>query len=118
MTQANPPMLPICPPRTSGMAIASLVLGIAAVVSPPYSFCFCCVPGLVLAILAIVFGHTARGQIRSAQGMLSGSGMAMAGLVCGYAAVAIHIFAFIAYAAILLISAISEHHQHARVFRM
>jgi hypothetical protein len=104
-------MLPTCPPRTSGLAIASLVLGITAVVSPPFSCLCCCVPGVVLAALAIVFGHTARGQIRRAQGMLSGNGMALAGLVCGYTAVAIHIFALAVYAVLCLISVISEHHQ-------
>ena len=118
MTQANPPMLPAYPPRTSGMAIASMVLGITAVVSPPFSCLCCCVPGVVLAVLAIVFGHTARGQIRSSQGMLSGNGMALAGLVCGYLSVAIHLFAFIVYAGLLLISVISEHHQHTRTWRM
>ena len=118
MTQATSPMLPAYPPRTSGMAIASMVLGITAVVSPPFSCLCCCVPGVVLAVLAVVFGHTARGQIHSAQGMLTGGGLAMAGLVCGYLAVAIHVFMFAGYLLILLASAISEQHHHARVYRM
>ena len=117
MTQINPPMLPACPPRTSGLAIASMVLGITAVVSPPFSCLCCCVPGVVLAVLAIVFGHSARCQIRRAPGLLSGGGMALAGLACGYAAVAIHFFALAVYALICLASIISEHHQ-GRVYRM
>ena len=118
MTQANPPMLPAYPPRTSGMAIASMVLGITAIVSPPLSFLCCCAPGVVLAILAIVFGHTARSQISRAGGRLNGGGMALAGLVCGYAAVAIHIFVLVGYLVLILISAISQQHHHARVWRM
>ena len=118
MTQATPPMLPACPPRTSGLAIASMVLGILAVVSPPLS-CWCCcgVPGIVLAVLAAVFGHTARGQIRRSQGMLTGSGMALAGLVCGYAAIAVHLIILALSMLLCLISAATEHHQ-AHVYRM
>lgn len=59
--------------KTSGFAIASLVLGIAA---------FTCLP-VVSAILAIVFGAIAKGEIRRRGGELSGSGMATAGIVLG-----------------------------------
>jgi hypothetical protein len=117
MTQANLPMLSACPPRTSGLAIASMVLGITAALSPPFSCLCCCVPGVVLAALAIVFGHTARGQIRRAQGMLSGAGMALAGLICGYVAVAIHLVVLALYLVFCLISVAAEHHQ-SHVYRM
>ncbi|HEV2176758.1 MAG TPA: DUF4190 domain-containing protein [Terriglobia bacterium] len=59
-------------PRNSGKAIASLVLGIFPVVP------------LVGTILAIVFGHMARAEIRRSGGRLKGDGMALAGLILGY----------------------------------
>ncbi|MBC7783658.1 MAG: DUF4339 domain-containing protein [Burkholderiales bacterium] len=63
----------------NGMAIASLVLGIIAMMT----WCAWCI-GFVPAVLAIVFGHIARGQIRRGQG--NGDGMALAGLIMGYIA--------------------------------
>lgn len=68
--------VPPAAPKTSGMAIASLVCGLAGL--------FCCLP----AVLAIVFGHVARGQIKRSGGMQTGGGLAMAGLVLGYLVVA------------------------------
>jgi len=56
--------------QTSPLAIASMVCGMVALVLGP------------LAILAIVFGHIARGQVRrTGEG---GRGMATAGLMVGY----------------------------------
>jgi hypothetical protein len=53
------------------LAIASLVLGIVWL-------------GGIGAILAVIFGHTARRQIREAQGAQSGDGLAVAGLILGW----------------------------------
>jgi hypothetical protein len=64
--------------RTNGYAIASLVLGIAGL------FVFPVIP----SILAIVFGHKARDEIRSAPGM-TGDGLALAGLILGWLGVAL-----------------------------
>ena len=58
--------------RTSGYAIASLVLGVAGFFGFP----------IVAAILAIVFGHKARKEIRG--GMASGDGLATAGIILGW----------------------------------
>jgi hypothetical protein len=56
--------------QTSPLAIASMVCGMVALVLGP------------LVILAIVFGHIARGQVRrTGEG---GRGMATAGLILGY----------------------------------
>ncbi|MDR3402639.1 MAG: DUF4190 domain-containing protein [Chthoniobacter sp.] len=60
--------------QTSGKAVASLILGIAA---------FVCVP-IIPAILAVIFGHLALSGIRKSGGALKGEGMAIAGLVLGY----------------------------------
>ncbi len=68
------------PKRTSRMAIAALVLGLLAL--PTAIFLL----GGLLAILAIFLGHTAQAQIKRSREMLSGSGMALSGLVCAYAA--------------------------------
>ena len=59
------------PQRTSGMAIASLVLGLIPCM---------CVPSL----LAIIFGHIALSKIANSNGQLKGRGMAIAGLILGY----------------------------------
>jgi type IV pilus assembly protein PilA len=61
-------------PETSGLAIASLICGIFFFVLPA-------------AILAVVFGHLSRSDIRRSGGRKTGGGMAMAGLVLGYAGV-------------------------------
>jgi hypothetical protein len=69
--------------RTSGMAVASLVLGICALV-------LFWIPwlGFLLGILAIIFGGLALSQIRK-EPSLGGQGMAVAGLVCGIIGIAI-----------------------------
>jgi hypothetical protein len=59
--------------KTNGLAIASLACGLA-------QFGF----GPLATILAIVFGHVARGQIRRTG--QQGAGLALAGLVLGWAA--------------------------------
>jgi Domain of unknown function (DUF4190) len=59
------------PPRRSGEATASLVLGL-------FSF----VP--VVGLLAVIFGHMAKASIRRSGGRLLGEGMAGVGLVFGY----------------------------------
>src|SRR5688572_24695166 len=64
--------------RTNGLAIAALVAGCA-------QFVFCGIG----TILAIVFGHIARGQIKRSNGTETGSGLATAGLVLGYIGLAL-----------------------------
>lgn len=74
--------------RTEGLAIASLVLGIAGFVVCP----------LVCSILAVVFGNQAKTKIAQ-DPSLEGEGMANAGVILGWigiALTAILIFIFIA----------------------
>jgi len=60
---------------TSTTAIVSLVFGIVCWVAIPF----------IGAIVAIVCGHVARNEIRSAPpGSVEGDGMAVAGLILGY----------------------------------
>jgi hypothetical protein len=62
--------------RTSGLAIASMVLGIV------WLF-------WLGSILAVIFGHVALSQIKRSMGALSGRGMAIAGLALGYVGIAL-----------------------------
>lgn len=65
----------------SNMALASLILGILG---------WTVLPGLA-SIAAIVTGHMAKKEIKESMGQLGGDGMAVAGLVMGYASVAIFV---------------------------
>jgi hypothetical protein len=61
---------------SSGKAIAALVLGIVGVVP------FC--PLLAIcSLLALIFGILARKEITASGGMISGGGMALAGIILG-----------------------------------
>jgi Domain of unknown function (DUF4190)/Domain of unknown function (DUF1707) len=72
------------PTSTNGLAVASLACGIVQFFVP-----------LPTAILAIVFGHIARGQIRRTGER--GAGLATAGLVLGWAQVVLVILALAAF---------------------
>lgn len=72
---APPVPYPAAGGRTNGLAVASLVCGIAQFL----------VPLVPTSILAIVFGHVARGQIRRTGE--AGDGLAVTGLILGWLAV-------------------------------
>ena len=72
---------------TSPMAIISLVSGILGWTLLP----------LLGSIVAIVTGHMARSEIRRAPDRLEGDGLAIAGLILGYAAFAMAVLAAIAF---------------------
>jgi type IV pilus assembly protein PilA len=74
-------------PETSGKAIASLVCGFLSLIPPA-------------AVLAIVFGHISRAEISKSAGRLKGKGMALAGLIFGYAGLMIIPFLIIVAIAI------------------
>jgi type II secretory pathway pseudopilin PulG len=67
-TQPSPPAVP----RTSGKAIASLILGLFGFLLFPSWF------------VAIVLGHLSKSEIRKSNGRITGAGLATAGLVLGY----------------------------------
>lgn len=69
------------PAPTSTLSIASLMMGIISWVLLP----------VVGGIIAIVTGHLAKKEIRQSEGLLGGDGVATAGLVLGYANVAISV---------------------------
>lgn len=63
-------------PQTSRKAVASLILGFLSFLFPA-------------AILAVVFGHLSRSEIKRNAGRLKGKGMALTGLILGYSGLAI-----------------------------
>lgn len=73
---------------SSGLAITSLVCGIAGVVL------FWAILPMLASIAAVITGHMALGQIRRTPG-LGGRGMAIAGLVMGYIMVGVLVFTFV-----------------------
>jgi type IV pilus assembly protein PilA len=75
------PAAPIIP-ETSGLAIGSLICGILFFILPT-------------AIAAIVMGHISRAQIRRSGGRKTGAGIALAGLILGYAGAAVIPFVLI-----------------------
>ena len=72
--------------QTSTTAIISLVSGILGWTALPF----------IGAIVAIVTGHVARAEIRRNPQTLQGDGLAVAGLVLGYAMVAVSLMALLA----------------------
>lgn len=67
--------------HTSGFAVASLVLGILALLTPFF--------GLVFSILAITFGVIAQKAIARSRIALGGRGMALTGLILGTVSLAL-----------------------------
>jgi len=69
------------PPRTSTLAVVSLIFGILGWLPVP----------VIGSVVAIVTGHLARAEIRR-DPAVEGDGMAIAGLVLGYAAILVGVF--------------------------
>lgn len=81
----------------SNLAIISLVSGIISWVLLP----------VIAGIAAVITGHMARREIRASGGRLSGDGLAIIGLVLGYANLAIVVLGFCALFAIVVIAAVA-----------
>ena len=73
-----PPFGNTSPPKTSALAIWSLVLGILSLA------CFSIFSG----IPGVICGHKALSRIKRSGGLISGQGLAIAGLVTGYLGIA------------------------------
>jgi hypothetical protein len=82
--------------RDSVLAVASLGLGFASWIILP----------LLAAIPAVVFGHMARLEIARSEGRLTGDGMAVAGLIMGYANIACAALAIVCMASLFLLPAV------------
>jgi type IV pilus assembly protein PilA len=70
--------------KTSGMAIASVVLGSIGAFIP-----------VLPSIAAIILGHKSRTEIRNSFGKVKGDGLALAGLILGYSLLSIVLLVFI-----------------------
>jgi hypothetical protein len=64
-------------PRTDGLAIASLVIGIVAI--PCSLACL----GIILGPVAAIMGFISRQRVSASGGTIGGGGMALAGLILG-----------------------------------
>ena len=80
-----PHHLPPTAAPTNGYAVAALVLGILGWSMLPW----------LGSLGAVIFGHMARAQIRRAQPPQQGDGLAVAGLVLGWAMLALSVIGLI-----------------------
>jgi hypothetical protein len=78
--------------QTDGKAVFSLVLGILSIT------CFWILAG----VPAIILGHISHSAIGKSMGRLKGDGMAIAGLIMGYASTVLGIPVFLVFMAILI----------------
>jgi hypothetical protein len=69
----------------NALALTSLVCGLVGLAMVNF------VPGAVVSILAVAFGHVALRQIRQAPTPQRGRGLAVAGLVLGYVTIVLAI---------------------------
>jgi hypothetical protein len=82
------------PQKTSGMAVASLVLSLLGLAPLP----------LVGSVLGVIFGHMGLGEIKRSGGTLDGQGLAVAGLVIGYISLGLALIGICFFALIVLIA--------------
>ena len=97
MSQPQPTLPPPAPAAATGttsvLAIVSLVTGILTWLSSPLLLVG--VPTPVCTLAAIVCGHMARAEIRR-NPSLQGDGLAIAGLILGWASVLVVVLAIVA----------------------
>ena len=91
MGPMGPMGMPPQGPRSSGLAIASLVTGILSL----FPGCCCGFVGIPLALVALVMGIISITQINASAGQVGGKGMAIAGTILGGVAVAVDILAIV-----------------------
>jgi hypothetical protein len=78
----NQPYVPLQPTtKTSTLAIISLIGGITGFSILPF----------LGSIVAVITGHMAQSEIKKSGGMITGKGMAVAGLIMGYLVLALGI---------------------------
>jgi len=99
----QPPPVPTGTPKPSGFATASLVLGILGLI---------CILPILGSVLAIIFGIVALNQIKKANGLLTGQGKAMAGLIMG--CVSFLMIPIIGILAAMLLPALNQAREKAR----
>jgi len=89
-------------PRTSSLAVVSLIFGILA-----YVF----LPGIG-ALVAVICGHSARSEIRRAPpGSINGDGIALSGLILGWIQIGLALIA-LAIVVLIIAGALAIHGLH------
>lgn len=88
----SPPEQPTPSTPTSGIAIASLVLGISGLTVFPF----------LGSILALILGYMARNEIRRRPDEVAGAGLAVAGIVTGWIGVGLTVLGILAASGFLL----------------
>ena len=83
--------------ETNGLAVASLVIGILALISSLFVAIF----GGILGIISLILGSVSKNQIRESHGSQGGEGMATAGNVLGVIAIILSLVQWLACMAIL-----------------
>lgn len=93
--------VPQGPPRLAKLAVPALVLGIGALILPIVGMAaldlsgVLFVAGIIVSILAIVFGSMALGEIKRGGPSVTGKGMALTGLILGIIALVMAVVAFV-----------------------
>jgi hypothetical protein len=87
------------PSRTNGLAIASLVLSLTVFLIGP--------------ILAIIFGARARRQIRESEGLESGDGLALAGMIIGIVELVLSLVVVSIFVALIGTGSLSKLQDHS-----
>ncbi len=99
---ATTPILMSATPPKSGLALASMICGIAAIPG-----CFCCV-ALPLSLAAIICGHLALADIAKKPHLEGSRNMAKAGLIIGYIMIAMSIAGFFLNIGMAGLSAVTD----------
>jgi len=92
--------LSLLAPKTNGMAIAGLVMGI-------FSLIQCC--SFIFGTLGVIFSSVGLSQINKQPAEFTGKGMAVAGLVMSIVGLAINIILIVVYWATIM-AAVATHH--------
>lgn len=97
-------MYPLVPrPRSSGRAIAVLILGIAGVMVTA----FCCL-GWIAGIVALALAPGARREIRESYGTVTGNGLVTAGVVCAWVSIGLAIVGVWAWVVVTILSGLGS----------
>ncbi|MEO8743468.1 MAG: DUF4190 domain-containing protein [Lysobacteraceae bacterium] len=89
----------------------------AATISLIFGILSWCVLPLIGAVVAVIAGHMAKGEIRHSQGALEGDGLATAGLILGYVHIVVFLLIiigiFLFFGGLAAFFAIAAHSGHA-----
>lgn len=100
-------------PQTGNNATASLVCGVAGIVT----LCLCFPASPILGIAAIVLGSRASRAIRASPGVETGAGVATAGVVTGWIALVLSVLLIVMIVAVIWLGiAGSQQHVFFRSF--